>query len=211
MLRSLTYKFIETVRRVVCLKLQLPVALLALVSAVSENCCAASLVSDGDCEHATIEDICEHIGNQISKEVSLKESATKSVFDKDDGSRLNLVCTTRKRISLNLYNTGTGNIPLFNSALVGNRGLVISAFGLRHKDRRTINQTSGMFLILNKCDLLKSPPILRGLLFGDGQIKPQRLNGTPPPRRSSRVLQRRIQERTTHSWEKTNPQWMTFQ
>jgi hypothetical protein len=87
------------------------------------------------------------------------------------------MCTTRKRMSLNLYNTSTGNIPLNNFGLAGNRGLVISAFGLRHKDRRTVTQTSGMYAILNKCELLKCHPTFRGMLFGDSQIRPQLIDG----------------------------------
>jgi hypothetical protein len=163
----------------VCLRFQLPAVLLVLLAAASETCAAASEVSDSDCERATIEKVCEHVG-QMSEEVTL--STRKGAFDEGDGTRLNLVCNSRKRMSLNLYSTRTGNIPLNNSGLAGDRGLVISAFGLRHKDRSWFTQTSGMYVILNKCELLKSHPTFRGMLFGDSQITPQLINGTSHPK-----------------------------
>jgi hypothetical protein len=164
----------------VCLKRQLPVFFLALLVVASESHAAASEVSDADCERAKIEDVCDNIAGQMSEEVTL--STRKGTSNKEAGTRLNLACTTRKRMSLNLYNTSTGNIPLNNSGYAGNRGLVISAFGLGHKDRRTVTQTSGMFVILNKCELLKSHPNFRGMLFGDSQITPQLISGPTYPK-----------------------------
>ena len=163
----------------VCSRLQLPTVLLVLLAAASETCAAASEVSDSDCERATIEKVCEHVGH-MSEEVTL--NTIKGASDEGVGIRLNLVCNSRKRMSLNLYSTRTGNIPLNNSGLAGDRGLVISAFGLRHKDRSWFTQTSGMYVILNKCELLKSHPTFRGMLFGDSQITPQLINGTSYPK-----------------------------
>jgi hypothetical protein len=81
----------------VCLRFQLPAVLLVLLAAASETCAAASEVSDSDCERATIEKVCEHVG-QMSEEVTL--STRKAAFDEGAGTRLNLVCNTRKRMSL---------------------------------------------------------------------------------------------------------------
>jgi hypothetical protein len=166
------------------LKLKLAAILFLLVGAAAENCRAASPDSDaavGDaecCENATIKDICRHIGFAATGQVTLKGNTTKKFYGEDDEIRLNFVCTSPKRVSLNLYRASTGSTPLTNSALVGN-GLVISAFGLHHKDRRTVNQTSGTFIILNKCGLLKSPRVIfEGMLFEDSQIVPQPIEGS---------------------------------
>jgi hypothetical protein len=173
-------------RMAVYLKLLFVIALLVLAGTVSENCHATDADSrapaaEAYCEKATIEEICNKIGSSVSARVNLKTlegNIVKSADDKDDGIRLNLVCTSCRRISLNLYSARTGSIPLNNSAQVG-KGLVISAFGLRHKERRAANQTSGTFVILNKCGLLDEDVTIEGMLFGDSQIEPRLIEGRP--------------------------------
>jgi hypothetical protein len=170
----------------VYLKFLLVAALLVLAGTASKNCRAADPDSDAPaadayCEKATIEEICNKIGSSVSTRVNLKTlegNIIRGADDKDDGIRLNLVCTSCRRISLNLYSAGTGSIPLNNSAQVG-KGLVISAFGLRHKERRAVNQTSGTFVILNKCALLSQDITIEGMLFGDSQIEPRLIEGRP--------------------------------